>query len=552
MSREQRAHLGGALQVVAVAVEAEAVGLVEPGAGLDAQQRVVGLRVLLVRVVQVVGAQQRDAEVLGDRQQRRLGLLLDGQPVVHHLGVEVLLAEDVLEVGGRLAGAVLLAGAQPHVDLARRAAGGGDQARAVALEQVAVEAGLAVLALEAGQRGDPEEVVHPLGGAGQQGHVGVRGLAAVGPAVALLVEEVVAEVERRAVEPGAGRVVALHADDRLHAGLRGLLVEVVGAEDVAVVGHRQRGHALLGRGLRHLGQLGRAVEHRVLGVDVQVRERVGCCSRALLAGARRARSRGCCAQTFARKLAHGAAVLLSGRACPAGGAVGPGRGPGDRRGRPAVLRSRRAALRAVAPDPRTPGGLLRGSDRTCLLTPDRSVTPVPRRPRSRRAPAGGRLAPHRDVCDPRLLVLVADGRVARPLVEAPRAHLGVQLHLGHASQDRLAVQLGEDGGTVAPAPHRRGRPPSGRCRRPLRRTSSRPVATTAPAASRLRTCTAVASAASCSISGGTPCSSTKTRVRRAATSGQSALVATDAVGGLTSPPGRPGAPGRARAGSAGR
>ena len=171
------------------------------------------------------------------------GLLLDGQAVVHHLGVEVLLAEDVLEVGRRLPGAVLLAGAQPHVDLARRAAGRGDQALAVALEQVAVEARLAVLALEAGQRGDAEEVVHALRGAGQQGHVGVGGLAAVGPAVTLLVEELVAEVERRAVEARAGRVVALHADDRLDPGRVGLLVEVVGAEHVAVVGHRQRRHA---------------------------------------------------------------------------------------------------------------------------------------------------------------------------------------------------------------------------------------------------------------------------------------------------------------------
>ena len=101
---EERAHLRGALQVVAVAVEAEAVGLVEPGPGLDAQERVVGLRVLLVRVVQVVGAQQRDAEVLGDGQQRRLGLLLDRQAVIHDLGVEVLLAEDVLEVRRRLRG----------------------------------------------------------------------------------------------------------------------------------------------------------------------------------------------------------------------------------------------------------------------------------------------------------------------------------------------------------------------------------------------------------------------------------------------------------------
>ena len=74
----------------------------------------------------------------------------------------------------------------------------------------------------------------------------------------------------------------------------------------------------------------------------------------------------------------------------------------------------------------------------------------------------------------------------------------------------------------------------------------------APVPSRLRTWTAVASAASCSISAGTPCSTTKTRVRRAASSGQSAAVATVAVGPLTSPPGRPAAPAPAPAGTAGR
>src|SRR3712207_6578102 len=146
-------------------------------------------------------------------QQRRAGLLLDGQAVVHQLGVEVLPPEDVLEVGGRLAGAVVLAGPQPHVHLARRAAGGGDEALAVALEQVAVEARLAVLPLEAGQRGDAEQVVHALRRAGEQRHVGVGRLAPVGAAVTLLVDQVVTEVEGRTVEAGPGCVVALHADD---------------------------------------------------------------------------------------------------------------------------------------------------------------------------------------------------------------------------------------------------------------------------------------------------------------------------------------------------
>ena len=59
-------------------------------------------------------------------------------------------------------------------------------------------------------------------------------------------------------------------------------------------------------------------------------------------------------------------------------------------------------------------------------------------------------------------------------------------------------------------------------RRAVPRTSSRPVATSRPASSRLTTCTAVASAASCSISGGTPCSVDEDAGAQAATSGRSA------------------------------
>ena len=84
-----------------------------------------------------------------------------------------------------------------------------------------------------------------------------------------------AELERLAVEAGADRdVVALHADDRLDPGRAALLPEVVGPEDVAVVGHRQRRHLLAGRLGEQLLQPSRTVEHRVLGVHVQVHERV--------------------------------------------------------------------------------------------------------------------------------------------------------------------------------------------------------------------------------------------------------------------------------------
>jgi hypothetical protein len=110
--------------------------------------------------------------------------------------------------------------------------------------------------------------VHPLGGLGQQRHVGVH-----------LTRVVVADLhpaERRALAlvPAAGREVALHADDRLDAGGPGLAPELVGPEHVAVVGHGQRGH-LHPRGFREqVVQARGPVEHGELGVGVQVDEAV--------------------------------------------------------------------------------------------------------------------------------------------------------------------------------------------------------------------------------------------------------------------------------------
>ena len=56
----QRAHLGGGLEVVAVAVELEPVGVRQRLAGLHAQQRLVVVRGVAGDVVAVVGGQRRD------------------------------------------------------------------------------------------------------------------------------------------------------------------------------------------------------------------------------------------------------------------------------------------------------------------------------------------------------------------------------------------------------------------------------------------------------------------------------------------------------------
>ena len=70
----------------------------------------------------------------------------------------------------------------------------------------------------------------------------------------------------------AARDVELAPEDGLDARLLGVLVEGDRAEHVAVVGHRDRLGAGGGDPLHEVLHLHRAVEHRVLRVDVEVDE----------------------------------------------------------------------------------------------------------------------------------------------------------------------------------------------------------------------------------------------------------------------------------------
>jgi hypothetical protein len=87
---------------VLLAFELEPLRVRQGGAGLHAQQRVVGLVVLTVRVVRVVGGEQRRADPAGDLDQLRVGLVLGGEPVVLQFDEQVVLAEDLLQPAGLL------------------------------------------------------------------------------------------------------------------------------------------------------------------------------------------------------------------------------------------------------------------------------------------------------------------------------------------------------------------------------------------------------------------------------------------------------------------
>ncbi len=165
----QRSHLGGGLQVVAGALEGEPLARARPhrhvhrAAGVDAQEMLLRRRVLLEHVVGVVGREQRDPEILGQAQQPVAHPRLDVEAVVHQLEEVVVAAQDVLVVGGSLAGRVVVAVAQVHLHLTGRAAGGADKTLGVLGEQLAVGPRVLEEAVAPGPAREPEEVVHALG-----------------------------------------------------------------------------------------------------------------------------------------------------------------------------------------------------------------------------------------------------------------------------------------------------------------------------------------------------------------------------------------------------
>ncbi|HEX6208056.1 MAG TPA: hypothetical protein VF058_06810, partial [Actinomycetota bacterium] len=205
---------------------------------LDAEEDVVGLVVLLVRVVEVVRGHERDAEAARDLDEGGRDLRLVGQPVVLELDVERALPEDVAVGGGGLLGLLPLIGQEVPAHLGGEAAREPDQPLGVAGEQLLVDPRTVVEALEVGVGDEPQEV--PVAGLvpGQDREVPVLLLVLAGVAV----------------EPRARRHVGLDAEDRLDPSRPGLTVEVERAEHHAVVGEADRRHPHLGGPVEHRGR----------------------------------------------------------------------------------------------------------------------------------------------------------------------------------------------------------------------------------------------------------------------------------------------------------
>ena len=198
-------HLLAGPQVELALAVPHAAGVRQDLAGVDAQEHVVGPRVVGVDVMDIVGGHQRDAHLAGqgDDQRPHPPLLLDA--VVLDLEVEVLGAEDLAVLVGRPARAGRIARQQPQRDFALQAGRHAQEARRMLGQHCLVDARPVVEAVERGRGRQAQEVPEPRLVAGQQDEV-VAGVLRAG--------------ERLAVLPAAGGDVGLVADDGLEARLR--------------------------------------------------------------------------------------------------------------------------------------------------------------------------------------------------------------------------------------------------------------------------------------------------------------------------------------------
>ena len=252
VAREVAPHLVGGLDEELGAVVLEPLLVVDGPAHAHAHQDLVGVGLGPVDVVAVVGRYGRDPEVATELGEGRVDPLLRLHPVGLELEEVVPGPEDVLVLADRVAGPVHVARADQAGDVPAEARRQADQALAVLAQDLPVDPRIVIEAVE---------------------------VAVADQALEVAVADLVLGQEHQVVvlAVGLGRRVAvgdvgLAAEDRLDPVGLGRLVELDGAEHVAVVGHRHGLHPPL-RDLRaQVRHPDGAVEQAVLGVQVQVRE----------------------------------------------------------------------------------------------------------------------------------------------------------------------------------------------------------------------------------------------------------------------------------------
>ncbi len=209
----------------------------------------------------VLRRDERDAGLLGELDEVAVARLLVVEfGVILEFEEEVPLAEDFFVLARDGLGLVELVHGERLADFTLRAARQADEPLAVLAEEVLVDAGFVIEALEVGDGGEFEEVAVALFGFAEE-HQLVLAVVDARPLVGVLLE----------------RDVGTLADDGLDVLLLALLDEFDHPVHRPVVRDGDRVHSGVFGSLHQLIQLREGLEEAVVGMDVEVDEGGGHC-----------------------------------------------------------------------------------------------------------------------------------------------------------------------------------------------------------------------------------------------------------------------------------
>ena len=265
---EDLGHLLSGFEIELVCGELHAMRIAHGLAGLNAEQELLGVGILVMQVVTIVGGDEGNARFLGEAEQIPVDTYLDGQALVLDFEEEVALAEDVAEAVGIFAGLVEFFFDHAFGHGTTQTGGKGDEPFAVLAEEFIVDAGLVVEAFQETSGDEFDQIAVAFEGFAEKNEVigatsaGLEVVAVLGDGPGLL----------SPFEAAALGNVDFTADDRLDVALGGLIEEIGSGKEVAMVGDGHSGHFLPGGFVEKFGSFARAVKKTVIGVNVQVNE----------------------------------------------------------------------------------------------------------------------------------------------------------------------------------------------------------------------------------------------------------------------------------------
>ncbi len=257
--REARLHFLGATQIKLFrhVTRAHAIRIAQQILCADAHQTIVRVRVTFLNVVNVIRCDAFQPEFLRPRNQMLVHFRLLGDAVILEFEIKILRPERLLEPIHRIPRLRQLVLHDRLRNLAGETTGQRDQSLFALRENFFVNARLVVIALQMRGRGEFNEILVANFVLRQQDEMVVNVLAASG---------------RFLFQSRPRRDVNLAPDDRLDAFLARFLPKIHDPMHRPVIGDGERGQFQVARLLDEFVQPARAIEQRILGVQMQMDE----------------------------------------------------------------------------------------------------------------------------------------------------------------------------------------------------------------------------------------------------------------------------------------